>query len=113
MRTGLGFTSPGVNPLDGQPLQAGQALVTGPAFTGPRVSVVWLDRRIPWPRWISADAQGYPEDLGTTTGGTWSGGAQSLPPLTTTAMPSWVWLVALAVVAYLVFGKRASAGEWE
>lgn len=101
---------PPVNPLTGEPLQPGQTLVTGPPYTGPRQTVVWLARPETWPRWIEMGPLGVPFDRGTIAGGTWDGrrGVQTLPDVTVTEPRRIPWIV-VAVLA--VFGLAMYQGR--
>ena len=86
--------------------------MSGPSATGPRLTVVWLVQPATWPRWITANAQGQPVDLGTVIGGTWDGtGAQSLPDLISTAIPPWL-IAAYILAAVLLFGKSKGRHLW-
>lgn len=101
------------NPLTGQPLQPGQTLVSGPLFTGPRVTVVWRDAPGTWPHWITS-VNGVPTDDGTIPGGTWDGTRAGLPGITVTGNRSLLFqallliltLAAIGVVVRAVRGRK-------
>jgi len=89
-------TATAVNPLTGAPLLPGQILVTGPASTGPRVTVLDPTKPSTWPAWITS-VNGKPVDDGTIGGGTYSG--YRLPDVVATAAKyPWWWGLFLVIV---------------
>ena len=97
------FVTSGINPLGGGILQPGQIVVTGSpstmctqpdGTTGPRRTVVWVQKPETWPVWIVASSSGAPVDNGAA-GGCYQ--PQQLPDLVATAKKSWPWLLLLAL----------------
>lgn len=103
-----------VNPLTGRPLEPWQVLVTGPAETGYRQTVVDARPGATLPRWITrVELLGAPVFVDTgIPGGTYTG-AQELPTLEVTAKRDWsgLWLVlgGLAVVGLI---RGQGARDW-
>jgi hypothetical protein len=92
--------------------QPGYVRVVGPLWTGPRITIVHFADPASWPRWIQDDGDGQPVDDGSMAGGTWSGGVQSLPELSTTVerfvsggLARW-WPLALLVGVLIVSSRR-------
>lgn len=111
---GLGWSSGGRNPLDGSILLPYQQVVSGPANTGPRQTVVDTRNPATWPRWVTAGPDGSPVDLGNVPGGTWDGsGAQTLPEVGVTGFPPLAWLLGALVLVLVLSGTgRQSRGDW-
>lgn len=93
--------SGGTNPLDGNPLQPNQTVVTGPAYTGPRQTVVDVSNPSSWPPWIVA-VNGQPTDTGAA-GGTFT--PQILPEISVTGF-SWWWIPLLLLGLLIVTGRK-------
>lgn len=105
----------GTNPLDGRPLEAWQVLVTGPAITGPRQTVVDTRPGAVVPVWIDAmvlpDGGSLYVDNGAL-GGTYDG-ISTLPDLTVNGA-NLLPLVVLGLVVLGAWGLKRARGsrEW-